>query len=407
MKVYGPFHALSNPLVAISLGLRGAEDALQVYDRYKEAHKDDFLTKALLTGQPVTEMEGGPFRQLASKVTGGLIHPNVEASGEQLASEILGLRRQEGENIKEASSVANIRKNVGGEPFKAGTPLAKTALRLGLGDISGPTASETKEQQLAQTKTPEAAAERATAIFNATAPLKLSLAKSMEEAKLPLVRETSKARAMGVRDAYLASPAFMDAKGGHWINPDTMRPPPPNVKVSDAEGMGYTKLTDTGVKFLDSGHSALDLLEEVRAAANRRLVSTQGKSPGQATASVAANWLALKASAYTGTDKDASTLATMGNVASIDVIYNIQHRFANKIDLTAFNNLLGTSGRPGHGITGVSKEIANQRIDIIENTIRKGMGLSKLSDRADADPSYIGAAVEEGIHEMSTTPSER
>src|SRR5216683_594627 len=210
MKVYGPFHALSNPLVAISLGLRGAEDAFQVYDRYKEAHKDDFLTKALLTGQPVTKMEGGPFRQLASKVTGGLIHPNVEASGEQLASEILGLRKQEGENIKEAGSIANIRKNVGGEPFRAGTPLAKTALRLGLGDISGPTASETKEQQLAQTKTPEAAAERAAATFSATAPLKLGLARSMAEMtepfKLRLVGEEATARA-----AAAGSPSAIEA----------------------------------------------------------------------------------------------------------------------------------------------------------------------------------------------------
>src|SRR5216684_6324328 len=127
MKVYGPFHALSNPLVAISLGLRGAEDALQVYDRYKEAHKDDFLTKALLTGQPVTEMEGGPFRQLASKVTGGLIHPNVEASGEQLASEILGLRKQEGENIKEGSELANIREKGGANVFTPGSSFANVS----------------------------------------------------------------------------------------------------------------------------------------------------------------------------------------------------------------------------------------------------------------------------------------
>lgn len=129
MRIYGPFHALSNPFVMASLGMQALSEGLQVYDRYEQQKQNNFLTASLIEGHPVTEMPGGPIRHLLSKT--GLVSPDVTADGSTVGQELLALRGQQAKNIATLGNLANTREKVGPGPFQLGGPLAAAAQQFG------------------------------------------------------------------------------------------------------------------------------------------------------------------------------------------------------------------------------------------------------------------------------------
>lgn len=149
MKIYGPFHMLNNPLVMTSLALDAVTAGASLYNAYEQSHANDFLTASMLKSEPVTSLPGGPIRHLLSKLPGGLVSPDVQATPEQTLQELGVLQQQRGEKLKEIGEYGKLRGEVGAGPFQAGGPFSADLTRLTGSDttFAGQTLPEQREAE--------------------------------------------------------------------------------------------------------------------------------------------------------------------------------------------------------------------------------------------------------------------
>jgi len=123
MKIYGPFHALNNPLVMANLALEAVNQGAELYNTIEKGNDASFVNRALLSGQPVTSEPGGPIRRGLSKLTGGLVSPDVTASPEIVNEELSALQAQRKAGMDELKSRATIWNITGKDPLAgAGVP---------------------------------------------------------------------------------------------------------------------------------------------------------------------------------------------------------------------------------------------------------------------------------------------
>lgn len=132
MRIYGPFHALNNPFVMASLGMHALSDGLQLYEAYNKRQQQQFLEQTALTGQPATSIPGGPIRQGLSKLTGGLVSPDIKPDAETLLGERALVNQQQDRNLKQIGEAAKLRTEVGTAPFQQGGIFANFAKQHGL-----------------------------------------------------------------------------------------------------------------------------------------------------------------------------------------------------------------------------------------------------------------------------------
>jgi hypothetical protein len=149
VKIYGPFHALNNPLVMANLALGALNQGAELYKNVEAQQGNEFLNQAMISGEPVTSMPGGPFRRLASKLTGGAVSPDVTPTTAQLAEELAGLRERSVENVKGLEGLAGARAKLGPGPFAEGGPFDASERMFGgtPGMFEGETLPEKQEQR--------------------------------------------------------------------------------------------------------------------------------------------------------------------------------------------------------------------------------------------------------------------
>src|SRR5271155_830559 len=131
MRVRGPY-PLFNPLSISELALQGLGTGLQIYNTYNQQKAMDFARNAALTGQPATELPGGAIRHFLSTVTGGLVSPNEDITGQGAMEQNAVLGQQQKTKLAEISELTRARSVLGPGAFAPGTPLGNESGRLGL-----------------------------------------------------------------------------------------------------------------------------------------------------------------------------------------------------------------------------------------------------------------------------------
>ena len=106
MKIYGPFHALNNPLVMASMAVNVLNLGIKGYNEYADAEDKKFLAASLLRGYAVPEMQGGYPRRGLSWLTHGLVSPMEHPSSEGLINEELAVREQRAKALGEYTKYA-------------------------------------------------------------------------------------------------------------------------------------------------------------------------------------------------------------------------------------------------------------------------------------------------------------
>lgn len=205
MKVFGALSS-TNPLLLAALGLHGLEDITQLYKANQQAHADDFLARAYMTGEPVTSLPGGPFRQIASKLTGGMVSPDVQATGTDLLQQQVLLNKMKGEKLKEFTTALNARKILGSEAGTAGGPFSQLLsgynLPSELPSERHQRVTEEQAQQRIEQQSPEAKARLLAQTEAEKEALKLKYAP--EEARIAAGKSAAEAEAKGAVELRLA-----------------------------------------------------------------------------------------------------------------------------------------------------------------------------------------------------------
>jgi hypothetical protein len=145
MKIYGPFRGINNPLIMGMFGLQVLDEGLKVYQAHHEAQQRDLLAHSLTSGQVEPSEPGGPIRQGLSKLTGGIVSPDVEADPETIMAEQQGQQQKQDQQLKSLSLISAIRNNIGSGPFSAGSPL--DMLQQQNGGSPGMMAGETQKEK--------------------------------------------------------------------------------------------------------------------------------------------------------------------------------------------------------------------------------------------------------------------
>lgn len=149
MKIRGA-EPLFNPISIGELGLQGLGAALQIHKAYEDSKTMDFAKNAILSGKFANELPGSPIRHALSTVTGGLISPNEELTGDAAVAQLGVLNNIQKTKMAEINTLANVRGKTGSAPFQPGTPMGDQAKNLGI-DLSGQTPMEGYRQTEANT----------------------------------------------------------------------------------------------------------------------------------------------------------------------------------------------------------------------------------------------------------------
>jgi hypothetical protein len=148
MKIYGPFRGINNPLVMGMFGLQALDEGVKVIQAFHEGQQRDLLAHALADNTVEPSQPGGPFRQGLSKLTGGLVSPDVQADPETVLAERQAQQSQKQMQLKDLTEVLGLRSKIGPGPFQSGAPLDLLAQQYGgtPGMAAEPTLQEKNEQ---------------------------------------------------------------------------------------------------------------------------------------------------------------------------------------------------------------------------------------------------------------------
>lgn len=130
------------------LGLRAFAEGTELVKGIHQSQQEDLLRQSLLSGQPVSSEPGGPIRKGLSKITGGLVSPDVQADPETILAERQAQQKQQDQQLKNLSLISTIRNNLGSGPFSTGSPLDVEQQQFGgsPGMMAGQTQKEKTEQ---------------------------------------------------------------------------------------------------------------------------------------------------------------------------------------------------------------------------------------------------------------------
>lgn len=145
MKIRGA-EPLFNPISIGELGLQGLGAVLQIHKAYEDSKTMDFAKNAILSGKFANELPGSPIRHALSTVTGGLISPNEELTGDAAVAQLGVLNNIQKTKMAEINTLTNVRDKTGSAPFQPGTPMGDQAKNLGI-DLSGQTPGEDFRQK--------------------------------------------------------------------------------------------------------------------------------------------------------------------------------------------------------------------------------------------------------------------